>query len=109
MTGSVTTTALCVLLATAAPLAVAAGLRCDDDLVSRGMTPVEVFERCGTPEFEQAWTDYRYPGRFVRVAEWSYNLGDNRFRRLLTFENGRLTRIETRDKPAGGLPAAVVQ
>lgn len=108
MTPSVTRTALCLLLATASALA-EAGLRCDDDLVSRGMTPVEVFERCGDPEFEQAWTDFRYPGRFVRVSEWSYNLGDNRFRRLLTFENGRLVRIETRDKPAGGLPTAARQ
>lgn len=108
MKPSVTRTALCLLLATVGPLA-EAGLRCDDDLVSRGMTPVEVFERCGNPEFEQAWTDFRYPGRFVRVAEWSYNLGHNRFRRLLTFENGRLVRIETRDKPAGGLPTAARQ
>lgn len=105
MTRWTITTTLGLLLATAPPVAGAA-LRCDTDLVSRGMTPVEVFERCGDPEFEQAWTDFRYPGRFVRVAEWSYNLGDNRFRRLLTFENGRLIRIETRGKPAGGLPAA---
>ena len=108
MTESAIKAALAVLLATAAPLATA-GLRCDTELVSRGMTPVEVFERCGDPEFEQAWTDFRYPGRFVRVAEWSYDLGDNRFRRLLTFENGRLVRIETRDKPAGGLPTAARQ
>lgn len=81
----------------------AAGFRCDTDLVDRGMTPFEVLERCGTPEHEIGWTDYRYPGFLVRVDEWLYELGSNRFRRLLTFENGRLRRIETRDKPRGGV------
>jgi hypothetical protein len=66
------------------------------------MTPFEVLERCGTPEHELGWMDYRYPGYLVRVDEWLYDLGSNRFRRLLTFENGRLQHIETRDKPRGG-------
>jgi len=77
-----------------------AGFRCDTELVVDGMTPIEVLERCGAPEFELGWTDYRYPGLFVRVDEWSYNLGSNRFRRLLVFENGRLVDIEVRDKPS---------
>jgi len=83
-----------------------AGFRCDTELVSDGMTPIEVLERCGEPEFELGWTDYRYPGLFVRVDEWSYNLGSNRFRRLLTFENGRLVDIEMRDKPVAS-PASL--
>lgn len=77
-----------------------AGFRCDTELVADGMTPLEVLERCGEPEYELGWTDYRYPGLFVRVDQWSYNLGSNRFRRLLIFENGRLVDIELRDKPA---------
>jgi hypothetical protein len=76
-----------------------AGFRCDTELVTDGMTPLEVLERCGEPEYELGWTDYRYPGLFVRVDQWSYNLGSNRFRRLLIFENGRLMDIELRDKP----------
>jgi hypothetical protein len=87
----------------AAPQAFAA-FRCDTDLVRRGMTPLEVVERCGEPHYEFGWTDFRYPGLFVRVDEWTYELGRNKFRRLLTFENGRLVRIETRSKPTGGLP-----
>jgi hypothetical protein len=79
--------------------ATAAELRCDSDLVQRGMTTLEVMERCGYPVYEFGWTDYRYPGYLVRVDEWTYDLGENRFRRLLTFENGRLVRIETRRKP----------
>ena len=38
-------------------------------------------------------------GAFVQVDEWLYDLGSNRFRRLLRFENGRLVDIETRAKP----------
>jgi hypothetical protein len=78
-------------------------LRCDADLVQRGMTHLEVVERCGAPVYELGWTDYRYPGYLVRVDEWTYELGDHRFRRQLIFENGRLLRIETRRKPTGGL------
>jgi hypothetical protein len=78
-----------------------AGFRCDSDLVGRGMTPYEVLERCGAPVHELGWMDYRYPGFLVRVDEWLYDLGSNRFRRLLTFENGRLQYIETRSKPRG--------
>jgi hypothetical protein len=78
---------------------VAAQLRCDQSLVTRGLTPFEVLERCGAPEFEWQFADYRYPGILVHVDEWTYDLGHNKFRRLLTFENGRLVRIEMRDKP----------
>lgn len=88
-----------------APSAADAALRCGTELVVRGMTPYEVLERCGVPEYELGWTDYRYPGYFVRVDEWLYDLGDNRFRRLLVFEDGRLIRIDTRRKPAGGFDA----
>jgi hypothetical protein len=89
--------ALC--LALAAPGAAASGFRCDTELIDRGMTPFEVLERCGDPVFELAWVQSQVPGVYVHVIEWVYNLGANKFRRLLTFENGRLIRIETRDKP----------
>lgn len=95
------------LLCAAAPAW--AEFRCDTDLIGRGMTPFEVLERCGSPEHEFGWTDYRYPGFFVRVDEWSYHLGINRFRRLLTFENGRLVRVETRDKPPLPLDTAALE
>jgi hypothetical protein len=94
-----------MVLALTLPAAVSAQalLRCDADLVQRGMTHLEVVERCGVPVYELGWTDYRYPGYLVRVDEWTYELGDHRFRRQLIFENGRLLRIETRRKPTGGL------
>ncbi|MDH3643506.1 MAG: DUF2845 domain-containing protein [Gammaproteobacteria bacterium] len=86
-----------------------ADLRCNDSLVSRGLTPYEVLERCGSPEFEMQFADYRYPGILVHVDEWTYDLGRNKFRRLLTFENGRLVRIETRSKPKRSLQSAFAE
>lgn len=77
----------------------AAGFRCDTELIRRGMTTFEVQEVCGEPVYEFSFIDFRAPGVFVRVDEWTYELGNNKFRRLLVFENGRLRRVETRDKP----------
>jgi hypothetical protein len=91
--------AVIVALAVASTPAGAGDLRCDQSLVNRGLTLFEVIERCGSPAFEMRFADYRYPGILVHVDEWTYDLGSNKFRRLLTFENGRLVRIETRAKP----------
>ncbi len=81
--------------------AAVADMRCGESLVEHGFTPLEVLERCGEPQFRTHWSDYSYgvPGIWVRTDEWTYDLGSNRFRRLLTFENGRLVRIELRAKP----------
>ncbi|MEM6708599.1 MAG: DUF2845 domain-containing protein [Pseudomonadota bacterium] len=74
-------------------------LRCGDQLVARGYRPYEVRERCGVPGYEQQRAEWRYPGYLVYVDEWVYDLGDNRFRRELVFENGRLVDIELRPRP----------
>ena len=74
-------------------------MRCGDDIVQRGQTFFEVLERCGKPQLEYAW-DYHYvPGVQARVTEWVYEQGSNKFRRVLTFEEGRLRTIELRTKP----------
>ena len=83
-----------------------AGFRCDTELVRRGMTFFEVAEICGDPVYEFAFVESRAPGVYIRIDEWLYELGRNKFRRLLVFENGRLRRIETRDKPSRSTPAA---
>jgi len=89
----------CLCGALAAGEVQAGGLRCEDQLVQEGFTFVEVLERCGAPAFETQRPEWLVPGVVVFVDEWTYELGRNRFRRLLTFENGRLVRIETRPKP----------
>lgn len=91
---------LLLVLLLSGPLAMAAdAVRCNQSLVGTGATFVEVLERCGEPEHEYARVDYRYPGYRVHVDEWTYANGRNRFRRVLHFENGRLSDIELRSKP----------
>jgi len=76
-----------------------AEMRCDESLVQRGYTFVEVLERCGAPDAEYRRVNFLTAGVYLPVEEWFYEQGSNRFRRLLTFENGRLVRIELRPKP----------
>lgn len=73
--------------------------RCDHSVISRGQTFYEVEERCGAPVAQYSRVDFRYPGYLVHIDEWVYDYGRNRFRRQLTFENGRLRRIEKRSRP----------
>lgn len=76
-------------------------LRCGVAIVSEGQYTFEVEERCGEPMFQRTFVEYRgYDiGPFwaipVQVDEWVYDLGQVKFRRLLRFEDGRLTRIQT--------------
>ena len=88
-----------VLSGLAGPAAALDPLRCGDQVVVRGQRPYEVFERCGAPGFELTRVEWRYPGILVQVDEWVYDLGRNRFRRELLFENGRLIDINLRGKP----------
>ncbi len=79
--------------------ATAGDLRCEGRLVARGLTPYEVIERCGEAVYEDRRVEFLYEGVPVYVDEWLYDLGDNRFRRLLRFENGRLRKVELLRKP----------
>jgi len=83
----------------AAPAAADSTMRCDANVVSRGLTMLEVLERCGDPALTLHRAEILVAGLYLPVEEWYYELGSNRFRRLLTFENGRLVRIEQRPKP----------
>ena len=98
-------------------------LRCGTRLVSIGDTRFEVLQKCGEPDFVEAWEEeliqrdfgirrqfdsesrrytwYREPflvKEQVKIEEWTYNLGPTRFVRYLRFENGVLTDIRTGDK-----------
>ena len=78
-------------------------MRCGDNIVQRGFTFFEVLERCGKPDLEYDW-DRRYvPGVEASVTEWVYELGSNKFRRILRFEEGRLREVELRPKPEASL------
>ena len=78
-------------------------MRCGDNIIQRGQTFFEVLERCGKPDLQYDW-DHRYvPGVEANVTEWVYELGSNKFRRVLRFEEGRLRKVEMRPKPQASL------
>lgn len=68
-----------------------------------GDTKVEVIRKCGPPAHSDSRLDEQLlvvdPQRAlrttIRVDEWTYNFGPRRFLLHLTFENGRVKRIET--------------
>jgi len=83
---------------------VAAGpMRCGSNLIQRGFTFFEVLERCGRPDLEYSFDQSYAPGVQARVTEWVYEQGPNKFRRILTFEEGRLRDIELRPQPRESL------
>lgn len=94
---------ICLWLFAAA--AAANNMRCGEHLIERGLTFFEVRERCGEPDLEYAWDEVYVPGVSARLTEWVYEQGPNRFRRVLTFDKGRLERIELRPKPEVPLDA----
>jgi hypothetical protein len=114
---SIFTICLIGLSAVAMP---AQALRCGQDLVPDSASFSEVRRICGQPTDIQQWTEYRSVGVFpspysqrnvtpkgqhaaptyvtpiivpVDIEEWTYNLGPNRFMRVLRFEGGRLRSI----------------
>jgi hypothetical protein len=89
----------------------AEALRCEHRIVSSGDSPVEVFEKCGPP----TWQQYReeeieivepffVDGKKVLVARritvpvevWTYNFGPHELIYVLTFRKDRIVNIRTR-------------
>ncbi len=76
---------------------------CSEQTVSVGDSKSDVLAKCGEP----TWKDTRQEAFkqrldsgldrsvFVTVDEWTYNLGPNRFVRILTFRNGKLVDIKS--------------
>ena len=92
---------LCLILGLLSCASSFANMQCEYGMVRRGLTPFEVLQRCGDAVFEQTRLELREPGYYVQVDEWVYQQGNNKFQRLLRFENGRLHKIELLDKPRG--------
>jgi uncharacterized protein DUF2845 len=82
--------------------------RCPDPVFHEGESTYEVLSRCGEPAFREAREDVRVRavggehGRAlatesvtVLVEVWTYDFGPGTFVRHLTFEEGRLLRVDT--------------
>jgi hypothetical protein len=80
------------------------GMFCDNGVVAEGDTQMEVLKRCGDPDYVTN-PDYRYVGsrgshvnvKRTTVVDWIYNFGPMRFIYTVTFEGGRVVRIEAGD------------
>jgi hypothetical protein len=76
---------------------------CSEQVVSVGDTKSDVLAKCGEPAWkdthEEAFQERLDSGLerrvYVIVDEWTYNLGPDRFVRILTFRNGKLADIRT--------------
>jgi hypothetical protein len=94
---------------------VVSDLRCEQYVISRGASQFEVLRKCGRPSNVEAWEQERIKmdfykdipvqseeqlseeplilKEFIKVEEWEYNFGPNRFIHYLGFENGKLQSI----------------
>ncbi len=72
------------------------GMQCGTRLVELGETKASVLVKCGEPAIKDSRIEERRArggAGFVSIDEWTYNLGSGTFLRILTFENGRLTKV----------------
>ncbi len=76
---------------------------CEDVKIERDTTTFDVVARCGDPTWKDSHneeiTEEVAEGVkrkvIVTVEEWTYNLGPNKFMRVLTFRNGKLVDVKT--------------
>jgi uncharacterized protein DUF2845 len=76
---------------------------CTEQVLSVGDTKSDVVAKCGDPflkdvhqeELRERLESGEVRKTFVVVEEWTYNLGPNRFTRILTFRNNKLVDIKT--------------
>ena len=59
----------------------------------------EVSQLCGAPVAQFSRIEFLQPNVAIYVDEWIYRFGNNKFERLLRFENSRLRRVRTLRKP----------
>ncbi|MCC6301634.1 MAG: DUF2845 domain-containing protein [Gammaproteobacteria bacterium] len=89
-----------VLALLASPAALA--FRCGKVLVSEGDSKAEVLIKCGAPDWKTQWSEDfvggPYPFLSSEKERWLYNLGPQRFMRILLFEDGRLSAVNTGER-----------
>jgi hypothetical protein len=78
-------------------------LQCNAQNIAVGDSAIEVLAKCGEPVSENEWeemTSERLDDGTVRkvnitVAEWTYNLGPDKFIRIITLRNGTVVNIQS--------------
>lgn len=82
--------------------------RCKPGDLRTGLSEFEVMAMCGEPIASRLfWRSYATHGKghfgfgnyVMPVKEWVYEFGPNQFRRAVLMEGGRVSSIETLDKP----------
>jgi len=82
--------------------------RCGNELVEKGDRKIEVLKKCGEPASVDEWEEIRaipaFRHRFpadglekVKVEEWTYNFGPQRFLQIYRFENGEVEEMRFGD------------
>ena len=75
-----------------------AQMRCGNALVEEGDYKAQVLLKCGEPLLRDRFYEGAYfPCRIIE--QWTYDLGPQKFLRLLTFEEGQLREIEKIERP----------
>jgi hypothetical protein len=103
------TVAYLLLLIVLLPIVVAAQqtgtMRCSNGIVSINDTMPEVVKKCGPPVFQDRRDETRSFGQrhdrtyeTITVDSWTYNFGPQEFMYEVTFQNGRVARIESLDQ-----------
>jgi hypothetical protein len=73
-------------------------LRCEKGIVSVGDEKTEAKQKCGKPTGTDKSTipkNRSKTGKAIKVEEWTYNFGPQKFMKRLRFENGKLRDVES--------------
>ena len=93
---------VCPLLAAAGARADSIGIWCEGEHIARGATRAEVLMRCGEPVVREVVPNRAEAAPDAkaepRVEQWTYDVGDGSFLRVLTFRGGRVVSIEDGDR-----------
>lgn len=78
-------------------------LRCGTRLIDNNSSQSRILEYCGEPAYKRDGVrkiylrnqrGHIYGETHIRTEEWIYDRGSTQFRAILSFENGKLQRIE---------------
>jgi len=79
-------------------------MRCQNGIVSVGDNIPDVLKKCGPPTFQDRREQTRSGGNrygrtheLITVEDWVYNFGTQEFMYEVTFHNGRVVKIESRE------------